>query len=116
MVRTAGHRLIYDTGPAYSGGFNLADAVILPWLRHHGVMTIDRLVLSHGDRDHAGAAAALIRGIRVGDVLSGEPYRVSIPARRCIAGEHWSWDGVHFRFVQPSWTCLLYTSDAADDT
>lgn len=113
MVRTAGHRLIYDTGPAYSGGFNLADAVILPWLRHHGVMTIDRLVLSHGDRDHAGAAAALIRGIRVGDVLSGEPYRVSIPARRCIAGEHWSWDGVRFRFVQPSWTARQHGNNTS---
>ena len=113
VVRTAGHRLIYDTGPAYPGGFNVADAVILPWLRHHGVTAIDRLVLSHGDRDHAGAAAALARGIRIGEVLGGEPHRVSIPARRCTAGEHWTWDGVRFRFVQPPWAARRRGNNAS---
>ncbi len=113
VVRTAGHRLIYDTGPAYPGGFNLADAVVLPWLHHHGVTAIDRLVLSHGDRDHAGAAAALVRGIRVDEVLSGEPRRVAVPARRCLAGEHWAWDGVSFRFIQPPWAARRRGNNAS---
>ncbi|RMG37524.1 MAG: MBL fold metallo-hydrolase, partial [Gammaproteobacteria bacterium] len=87
--------------PAYPGGFNLADAVVLPWLRHEGIGHIDRLILSHGDQDHAGAASALVRAISVEQTLSGEPGRVAVAARHCDSGMSWHWDGVEFRFIQP---------------
>ncbi len=113
VVRTARHRLVYDAGPAYGSGFNLAEVVVLPWLRHHGIGSVDRLVLSHGDRDHAGGAEALVRQVRIGEVLSGEPQRLPVAGRRCHAGEHWRWDGVEFRFVQPDWAARRRGNNAS---
>lgn len=101
VIRTRHHRLIYDTGAAYPSGFNLADAVLLPWLQHNGLHGIDLVVLSHGDNDHAGAAARLLQGISAGRVLSGEPGRVDPASERCPSDYFWRWDGVVFGFIQP---------------
>lgn len=113
VIRTRNHVLVYDTGPAFPSGFNLADAVVLPWLRHQGIGHVDRLVLSHGDKDHAGAAGTLVRGIRVDDILSGEPQRVPVDAQRCRSGQAWDWDGVEFRFIQPAWSAGRHGNNAS---
>ncbi len=113
VIRTRHHVLVYDTGPAFGGGFNLADAVVLPWLRHQGIDRVDRLVLSHGDKDHAGAADSLVRGISSAEILSGEPQRVPVTARRCASGDAWHWDGVDFRFIQPAWSAGRHGNNAS---
>jgi competence protein ComEC len=101
IVTTARHTLVYDTGPAFDSGFNTADAVVLPFLREVGRHRVDLLVLSHGDLDHAGGASMLRDGIAIGDVLSGEPGRVSVVARPCERGQAWGWDGVRFTMLHP---------------
>lgn len=101
VVQTRTHTLLFDTGARYRGGFNLADAVVLPYLRYQGISHIDTLVLSHGDNDHAGAAARLVSQVTSGQVWSGEPWRTKVKDRLCRAGHAWEWDGVHFEFVQP---------------
>lgn len=102
VVQTRHHVLVFDTGPRYPGGFSTAGAVVLPFLRAQGRRRIDRLVLSHGDNDHAGGAARLQDEVAVARVDSGEPARVDGGAERCIAGEHWTWDGVHFEYLAPA--------------
>jgi competence protein ComEC len=102
VIRTRRHVLIYDTGAAYPGGFNLADSVLLPWLRHEGIGHADILVLSHGDNDHAGAAPRLHARFPTGRVISGEPGRVAVAASLCASRYYWRWDGVLFGFIQPS--------------
>ncbi len=102
VVRTTRHLLVFDTGPAFPSGFNTGDAVLLPWLRLQGVARVDVLMLSHGDTDHVGGTAALLRGFPVSAILSGEP--VSLPGRvasRCHAGQLWWWDGVRFEVLYP---------------
>lgn len=47
--------LIYDVGGAFPSGFNMADAVILPFLQRQGIKNIDTLIISHFDNDHAGS-------------------------------------------------------------
>jgi competence protein ComEC len=101
VIRTRHHVLMYDTGARYPSGFNLADAVDLPWLRHHGISDLDLLVLSHGDNDHAGAAGRLLAQIRARRVLSGEPDRLEVASQRCPSRYFWRWDGVLFGFIQP---------------
>ena len=101
IVRTKDHVLVYDTGPRYPSGFDLGDAVVVPALHALGIERIDRLVISHGDSDHAGGAAAVAAAFGDTPIESGEPERLKIPAAQCRAGETWNWDGVTFRIVNP---------------
>ena len=101
VVETRHHTLVFDTGPAYPSGFSTVDAVLLPFLQARQRGRIDRLILSHGDSDHAGAAERLVRAIDVGSIMSGEPWRVGVPARACRAGDSWRWDGVDFEILHP---------------
>jgi competence protein ComEC len=103
VVRTAGHTLVYDTGPGFPGGFNTGSAVVLPFLREIGVDRVDTLILSHGDRDHAGGFEGLVSGIEVGRILAGEPDEVTDQrVRPCRAGQRWIWDGVELEILYPN--------------
>lgn len=97
LVRTARHQLLYDAGPA-GRGFDSGEKVVLPALRGLGVAGLDVLLLSHADRDHAGGARALLAGLPVERLLSGEPAALRLPldAESCRDGERWQWDGVDF--------------------
>lgn len=102
VVRTRDHTLVYDTGPRFPSGFNTGSAVVLPYLRHRGVGHIDTLVISHGDRDHAGGFAGLDGKFPIGRILGGEPEEISGgAAQACLAGGGWTRDGVHFEFLHP---------------
>lgn len=113
VIETRTHRLLFDTGAAYPSGFNLADAVVLPWFWRKGVNVLDVLVLSHGDNDHAGAAGSLIGQINAGQVFSGEPSRVDVPAETCPGNYFWRWDGVLFGFIQPTFARRVKGNDAS---
>ena len=111
IVRTRDHTLIYDTGARYPSGFDLGDAAVVPALHALGIGHVDRLIVSHGDNDHAGGAAAVASAFPAAVVESGEPERLQIPAGQCVTGEAWDWDGVSFRIVHP----VLPLSEHAND-
>ncbi len=68
-----GHAALVDTGGRRGGDPTatrqateaLARRVVVPALLRRGVDALDLLVLTHGDQDHAGAAAALARRLLV---------------------------------------------------
>ena len=98
LVRTAGHSLLYDTGPRYSPTSDAGQRVVVPLLRALGERP-DTVVVSHRDSDHAGGSAA------VQAEWPGTRWLSSFdadPARRCTAGQRWSWDGVDFEILHPS--------------
>lgn len=101
LVRTRHHALLYDAGPT-APGFDSGEKIVRPVLAGLGVRQLDLLLLSHADRDHAGGAAALLEGLEVRRLLSGEPQRGGLKrqAEACRDGEQWTWDGVHFRTLQ----------------
>jgi competence protein ComEC len=101
VIRTSAHTLVYDTGPSFGTDFNTGQAVILPWLRAHGIRRVDTLVVSHGDNDHIGGASSLIKGIPVLRILSSVPGRFEPSASICRDGDAWEWDGVRFQVVHP---------------
>jgi competence protein ComEC len=101
VVRTREHALVYDAGARFASGFDLGEATVVPALHALGIESVDRMIVSHGDNDHAGGAAAVAAAWPGIAVESGEPDRLTIPATQCLAGESWTWDGVGFRIVHP---------------
>jgi len=99
VARTEHHVLVYDTGGRFSARFDAGRAVVWPYLRAHGIGRVDRLIVSHGDNDHIGGAAGLMRALPVGHVQSSVPERLG--AQPCVAGERWEWDGVQFAMLNP---------------
>ena len=97
LVRTREHALLYDAGPRF-GDFDLGERVVLPSLRQLGVDRLDLLLLSHADSDHAGGAEAVVRGMTVARVTSGEAAELprALQAQPCVDGARWAWDGVVF--------------------
>lgn len=119
VVRTAGHTLVYDTGARFSPRFDAGSAVLVPYLRFHGIERVDTLVVSHGDNDHLGGAAALRAGLPVRRVLTSVPERLP-GAQACRAPDAWRWDGVEFRLLHPpapgpgnDLSCVLKIDSAA---
>ena len=100
VVETAGHTLVYDTGPRYGPGRDAGGSVVAPFLRHRGLSRVDVLMLSHSDTDHVGGAASLLRAVRV-DALVGSGAAGRDPTSPCREGDGWSWDGVDFRVLHP---------------
>jgi competence protein ComEC len=107
LVETAGHRLLYDTGPGYAPGADAGSRVLLPYLRMRGIAALDGIIVSHSDTDHTGGALAVLGEQEVGWVASslnaGHP--IARAARRhlqCAAGQRWEWDGVRFEMLHPA--------------
>ncbi|GLP94881.1 DNA internalization-related competence protein ComEC/Rec2 [Paraferrimonas sedimenticola] len=61
VIQQQNRALVYDTGASFPFGYSYQAAVLQPFLRHRGISHLDYLVVSHGDNDHAGGAAALLR-------------------------------------------------------
>ena len=111
VVRTEGHTLVYDAGPGRKEGFNAGKAVVAPYLRYRGVQSLDMLVVSHSDNDHAGGAASLMAlfhplqtflGEQLEWGLESEIENEKISTSFCRAGKSWVWDDVIFQFLSPS--------------
>lgn len=104
-IETASHRLLYDAGPVYRSGFDAGAEVVAPALSVIGGEPLDLLILSHGDSDHAGGAAAVAARHPSARMLVGPdvPGRISSlsGAETCRAGESWRWDGVRFSILHP---------------
>ena len=100
LVRTAGHNLLYDMGPATPDGFDSGERVVIPALHALGVGRLDRAVVSHHDNDHSGGFAAVRTRVPI-EVANAPENSGVADTRPCVAGEQWEWDGVAFRFMHP---------------
>ncbi|WP_210396330.1 DNA internalization-related competence protein ComEC/Rec2 [Motiliproteus sediminis] len=99
LVETAGHRLLFDSGPRFRSGFAAAEVTVLPYLRRQGIEHLDRVMITHDDSDHSGGLAAVRKAFGVGELFSGEaPLTGGLP---CRAGQYWRWDGVLFEVLYP---------------
>ena len=96
LISTQNHHLLYDVGARFPSGFNFADAVIIPLLNLNRINTIDTLILSHKDNDHAGAFPELAEDIYIGQILSTDGR-----FKHCVAGQNWVWDNVSFEIISP---------------
>lgn len=84
LIENGDSVMLYDTGPSFQSGFNTGDAVVLPVLRGFNKATIDVLVLSHLDNDHAGSIQQIARQAPIKRFLGNGHYFLSKNA--CVAG------------------------------
>ena len=102
VIETRRHVLVYDAGPAFRSGSDAGALAVEPYLRYRGVRTIDLLVASHDDNDHAGGAATVAGLLPVHRrAASGRALDRIGPVVRCRAGERWTWDRVTFEWLHP---------------
>ncbi|MGO4998595.1 DNA internalization-related competence protein ComEC/Rec2 [Oceanisphaera sp. W20_SRM_FM3] len=115
VLVTQGKRaLLYDTGNRFSSGFNMADAVILPLLRHLGITQLDYLVVSHDDQDHSGNRDYLARTLAI-----NQQWGAWSSGQRCRAGQEASWGALELKVLWPlqitnhsnNDSCVLHISD-----
>jgi len=106
LIETSAHRLLYDTGPAYSAESDSGGRLILPYLKAQGINGLDAMIVSHNDSDHSGGALSILKQMPVNQVLSSLTSDSAIVAesrqhRSCQSGQAWRWDGVMFEILQP---------------
>ncbi|HEY3644629.1 MAG TPA: DNA internalization-related competence protein ComEC/Rec2 [Gammaproteobacteria bacterium] len=112
VVRTADHVLVYDTGPSFRSGSDTGQEVLIPYLRAQGITGLDRVIVSHGDNDHAGGLESLREAYPSAPVFTGAMDRVP-DAQPCLRGQRWDWDGVHFEMLYPAAGDTLTGNDAS---
>jgi len=52
--------------------FSVGYDILLPFLQKEGIRKIDKLIVTHGDTDHMGAAKELLSSITVGEIVFGK--------------------------------------------
>lgn len=117
VVQTGAHLLVFDTGPAFRSGSDTAALVVIPFLQSLGRSRIDTLVISHADLDHAGGVGTVFREMTVDTLLFGEELpsdtEAAMTAQPCVTGHVWRWDGIDFRFLNPSANALRDGNDGS---
>lgn len=102
VVHTHSHVLVYDTGPRFSNSLDSGEAVLTPYLQHHGIHHVDTVMISHGDSDHIGGLRSLLENVSVGNIITSAPALIQhSQVEPCKEDQRWRWDGVDFRVLHP---------------
>lgn len=95
--------------------YSIGEDVVLPYLRYKGIKHLDKLILTHGDQDHVGAAPELLNGITIKEVVLGQKKLYSqqeqqimeiadekrIPIRIMKRGDNWNNGNLVFSILSP---------------
>lgn len=117
-AQTQNHALLYDTGPDFSNEADSGNRILIPTLRALGIAELDGLILTHDDNDHTGGASSVMQAMPVAWLSSSLPDEQPVlhqatlrthsstsdmrtESRRCMDGQSWDWDGVHFEILHP---------------
>ena len=100
LVETRSHTLLYDAGAVYRSGFDTGREIVLPAMRAKSWETLDAVVVSHADNDHAGGVPGVLERFPDAQVLMGPD--VELPGgENCQTGRAWTWDEVRFEVLHP---------------
>ena len=101
VIQQGGHAILYDTGGAYPSGFNLVEAVILPYLNYHSINQLDKVIISHSDNDHAGGLSILRKKIIIHEVIVNDHTIRESEDHFCLSGQSFKWQGLNFQQLWP---------------
>jgi competence protein ComEC len=112
IISKQGRAMLYDVGPAYPSGFNMADSVIFPLLKARGIRHLDYVVISHWDNDHSGSLPALQKQMSIGQIITTD--------KLCRQDQSIKWNGLTLSMLWPddpllhndnNSSCVMHISD-----
>jgi competence protein ComEC len=101
LAGSTGHLLVYDSGPGNGEDFSLVDQVLVPAILQSGFRSPDRILISHGDLDHAGGLHRLQELFPRAAVHANRATAQGATAK-CTRDLDWTWDGMRFKVLHPS--------------
>ena len=95
--------------------YDVGEDTVVPFLKSKGVTTIDKLILTHGDADHAGSAEAILQEMKVQELvlsdrkeknelerkLIGMAQSEGVAIRNVHAGDSWRVGENRFYILSP---------------
>ncbi|TQV85833.1 DNA internalization-related competence protein ComEC/Rec2 [Aliikangiella coralliicola] len=96
-VQTPEGNLLYDTGWGKQQ-YAIAGSVLLPFFEARGIKRLDKVVISHGDADHAGGLKVVQQSLQIDELIAGEVL-VAAQSQNCHSYTDWRWGNVHFKFL-----------------
>ena len=119
--------MLVDTGPR-SATFDAGERIVVPFLRARGVGRLEALILTHGDADHIGGAAAVIRAMKVSRIVEpglalGRDMYLELLESVTAEGAEWlpardgrvlHLDGVDIQFLWPQQLAVDTLTDPND--
>jgi competence protein ComEC len=114
VVEHQGKTLLYDTGPRFKSGFNTGEAVVIPYLQGTNQPSIDLLVLSHLDNDHAGSIEPITNKLSVRNFLGNGRYFSSVNA--CTSGKSVSFGHLSIDVLWPDSSILAVVGKKNDES
>ncbi len=119
LIRDGLTAVMLDTGGVSS--FDMAEEVLIPFLRKERIYKVDCLIASHGDFDHIGAKDALISNYKVLDfVEGGDSFPLKVGNLTFVNLNIYSWDEendgslvLSLEFMGKTW---IFAGDASEAT
>lgn len=95
--------------------FSVGHDILVPFLQKEGVRMIDKLIVTHGDMDHMGAAQEVLQSIAVKEIVFGKKIKFSlleqqiqqlaaqknVPTRIVEKGDSWKAGETVFSVLSP---------------
>jgi len=101
LVNTSAGSLLYDSGPGDGAGRDMVASAIVPALNRLVDLAPARIVISHGDQDHAGGLGSLRARFPTVPINANLP-RQAQGIEGCYAGMRWSWRETLFTVLHPT--------------
>ncbi len=97
LMPSGGPSMLVDAGGAPGSSFELGRRVTVPALWALGISRLGILALTHGDPDHIGGAAAVVRALKPSEIWEGVPvpgHQALAVVRRAAADRGVTWKSV----------------------
>lgn len=117
LIQKNKRAILYDTGASYPSGFNMVEAVILPYLQYEGIKQLDKVIISHSDNDHAGGLNKLNELIVIDELIYNQDNEKE--SSKCLQGQFFNWQGIKVEMLWPNTavyeenddSCVILLSD-----
>ncbi len=96
-IETRHENLLFDTGWG-SAEYSVANSAILPFFEKRRISHLDRLVISHGDSDHAGGIVRVQNSLSIDKVVAGEKL-IQTASESCHSYPAWNNGAIQFEFL-----------------
>ena len=110
LIQRNNQAILYDTGASYESGFNMIEAVVLPYLQHENIKKLNKVIISHSDNDHAGGLALLNQSIDIDELIYNSPKEAE--SKPCLQGDSTNWQGITIDVLWPDTNVFKENDDS----